>query len=527
MDERSTQLMAEAVERRLSEGQTDYWLDPLVLSQEGHPIGRIAAGDAVVFCCRRGEREIQLTRAFVDEEFGGFPRARLSPLSFVPLTLYHPDLRHLKTAFAPQDIPNTLGEVISRAGLPQLRVGEAEKYAHVTYFLSGGRWEPYPGEVDRRVPSDLSDPVRALPALIDALVDGLDTVRPAFAAVNIATGDILGHTTTLGLKVMCAEAVDRALGQVVHAAAARGFWTAITADHGLLEDCGPRGGPPNSSHTTNPVPFLLLGPAGQRPEVCPSGRLADVAPTLLAMLGLDRPEEMTGEVLLTSPIPCADRVLLIVLDGWGLASVDRVDPVALARTPLWDELAAGPMARLDASGEAVGLLPGRKGNSEAGHLNLGAGRVVLQDDVRIEQAIRARTFAEVPAFRDAIAAARARGGDLHLLGLLSEASSHGSIDYVVELLRLAAQERMQTFVHVITDGRSTEPGTAPQLLRRLGQKIVEIGVGRLATAMGRGIALDRGGDYQTKTRRAYNALTLGEGTLVEAAKGSFVATANV
>lgn len=507
--------MARAVERRFSKGQSDYWLDPLVMSEGGRAVGRVRAGDAVIFCCRRGEREIQLTRAFVDEEFNGFPRARLSPLSFVPLTLYHPDLRHLRVAFAPQDIPNTLGEVISREGLPQLRIGEAEKYAHVTYFLSGGRWEPFVGEVDRRVPSHLGDPPRALPGVIDALSQGLDETHPAFAAVNIATGDISGHATALEPKVDCAEAVDSGLSKILEDAAGRGFWTAVTADHGLLEDFGPPGGPANSSHTTNPVPFLLIGPQGQRPNLHGGGRLADVAPTLLSLLDCAQPEEMTGDVLVAGRRPSSEHVLLVILDGWGLAPPGRVNPIEMARTPLWDELAAGPMARLEASGEAVGLLPGRKGNSEAGHLNMGAGRVVLQDEVRIEQAIREGVFTEVPAFQEAIAASRTRGGDLHLVGLLSEASSHGSIDYVIELLRLAAREQIRAYVHLITDGRSTAPGSAPQLLRLFGKAMAAIGTGEVVTAMGRGIALDRGGDYAGKTMRAYNALTLGEGEMVK------------
>ncbi|MCR4392458.1 MAG: phosphoglycerate mutase (2,3-diphosphoglycerate-independent) [Candidatus Acetothermia bacterium] len=513
--EPSARRMAEAVEARYREGETDYWLSPLVLVGRGRPVGRISAGDAVVFCCRRGEREVQLTRAFADPTFCEFPRPRLAPLTFVPLTLYHPDLRYLRAAFTPQDVPDTLGEVVARQGLAQLRVAEEEKYAHITYFLSGGRGTAFPGEVDRRVPSFLADPPRALPGLVGTVREELGAADFPLVALNLATGDIMGHAAELAPKVACAEAVDRALSEILELGRVHGYWVAITADHGLLEDHGPPEGPANTGHTTHPVPFLLVGPHGERPNLARDGILADVAPTLLASLGLPRPAAMTGRPLVEGKAPRAEKAMLVVLDGWGLGGEGRVNPIALARTPCWDELSHGPLARLTASGEAVGLLPGRKGNSEAGHLNLGAGRIVPQDEVRIQRAIEAGTFAENPVFREAIGDARARGGALHLLGLLSEQSSHGSVDYVLELLNLARRERLdRVYVHLITDGRSTPPGSAPEMLRKVGRAMAGIGVGTVATLVGRGLALDRGGDYTGKTRRAFRALVLGEGTAV-------------
>ncbi len=127
MIEQYTELMAQALEQRLLEGETEYWLHPLILADTRGPLGRIKPGDAVFFCCRRGEREIQLTEAFTSPQFRGFSRDLLKPLFFVPLILYHPSLRYLRPAFAPQDIPDTLGEVISRHGMTQLRLAEEEK----------------------------------------------------------------------------------------------------------------------------------------------------------------------------------------------------------------------------------------------------------------------------------------------------------------------------------------------------------------------------------------------------------------
>jgi len=512
LDLRSVELMAEKVEALYKEGHTDYWLPPLVLTGPQGPIGRVRSGDSLIFCCRRGEREIQLTRAFVDDKLAEFPRQRLEPLTFVPLTLYHPSLAYLPVAFAPQNVEDTLGEVISRHGHTQLRLAEKEKYAHVTYFFSGGRTEPFPGEVDRRVPSFLDDPPRSLPLLLSALENELSSRRPTLAVVNVATGDIMGHYQELEPKIRCAEEVDRALGKILKLAEKNGYWTAVTADHGLLEDHGPEGGPPNVSHTTHPVPFLLVGPRGESLRLTQEGILGDVTSTILELLDLPRPAAMTGRSLLVEEAPLAERALLVILDGWGLGKVGHVNPIELARTPNWDKLSRRPMARLAASGEAVGLLPGRKGNSEAGHMNLGAGRIVPQDEVRIQAAIESGTFAENPAFHRAIEDAQARGGALHLLGLLSEKSSHGSMDYVLELLKLARRKSCdRVFVHLITDGRSTQPGSAPDLLRSFGEGLAQIGVGTLVTLVGRGLALDRGEDYKGKTQQVYRALVQGEG----------------
>jgi 2,3-bisphosphoglycerate-independent phosphoglycerate mutase len=505
--------MAAAVEALYAQGESDYWLSPLVLYQKGKPVGRICPKDALVFCCRRGEREVQLTRAFTDPNFQEFPRKKIDPLFFVPLTLYHPSLRYLKAAFAPQNIPQTLGEVVARHGLPQIRIAEEEKFAHVTYFLNGGRADPFPMEKDVCVPSSLAYPMQTLPQIVTKLQEELGREDRAIVVINLATGDIVGHWSELAPKVECAEAVDKALAELLNVASMKGYWAVITADHGLLEDHGPPEGPPNVSHTTNLVPFFVVGPHGERPRLVSSGKLADVAPTILYLLALPQPPEMTGRVLLDQAPPRkVEKVMLIVLDGWGLGQPGRVNPIELANTPCWDSLTAGPMSKLEASGEAVGLLPGRKGNSEAGHMNIGAGRVVLQDEVRINLAMENGEFAKNPVFHEALDFVRFREGSFHLLGLLSKQSSHGSVDYIYELLKLAKDKGCQNvYVHLITDGRSTEPGSAPLLLREAGSVLEEIGVGTIATVLGRGLALDRGGDYLGKTQRAYRALVFGEG----------------
>jgi 2,3-bisphosphoglycerate-independent phosphoglycerate mutase len=205
-------------------------------------------------------------------------------------------------------------------------------------------------------------------------------------------------------------------------------------------------------------------------------------------------------------------VLLILLDGWGLGPQDETNPIFLARTPVWDDLAARyPTCRLQASGEAVGLRSGKAGNSEAGHMNIGAGRIVLQDDARLDQAMQDGSFCSNQVLRRVIEGVRGRGRRLHLIGLLSEKSSHGSIDYPLMILRMAREGGLKdVYLHLIFDGRSTEPGSAPLRLEQLQEKIDAIGIGQVVSGVGRGIALDRDGNY-TRTRRAYEVMVLGEG----------------
>ena len=509
---KSVRCMARKVKSFYREGQTDYLLPPLVLVGKQGPLGRIKPGDSVIFCCRRGERELQLTQAFIDQNFDGFHRERLDPLTFVPFTLYHPALRHLPVAFTPRNVRETMGEALSHWGLPQFHLAESEKYAHVTYFFNGGRADPFPGEVDQSVPSFLAEPLRAPPLLVEALRKVISQSAFPFVILNIASGDLVGHYTDLEAKVACAEAVDRALGEILEIAHQHDYWAAITADHGLLEEHGLPGTPPNTGHTTHPVPFVLVSPRGDEPALARKGILADVAPTLLSMMDLPKPDAMTGRSLIREMVPRAKRVMLVILDGWGLGSKGHIDPIRLAKTPCWDEILKRPWARIEASGEAVGLLPSARGNSEAGHMNLGAGRVVVQDDVRIQRAMESGTFMENPTFNKAIDEAKMRNGSLHLLGLLSGASSHGRLDYFLELLKLPKSKGLgEVFLHLFTDGRSSPPGSAPNFLLRVQEEMERIGIGMLVTLVGRGLALDRGGDYQKKTRSVYNALVLGEG----------------
>ncbi len=509
------QALAQAVRDAYSRGQTDYSLEPMVRTDaDGKPVGAIQNGDSVIFCCRRGEREIELTEAFTDPDFDRFPREYMPDLNFVIMTMYHEKFKDLPIAFAPEKVVKPLAQVISKAGLRQFHCAESEKYAHVTFFFNGGENRPFPGEDDVRVPSPKGIPFDQIPAL--SLREVADKVTEAadkgydFILTNFANGDVIGHTANTQAKLEACHIISDTAARVAEYARGKGYIVAVTADHGNIEALYTADGKPHVAHTSNPVPFILIDPE-KRPVTLRDGILGDVAPTILSLLGLEKPDEMTGESLITRGSVHGKKVMLIILDGWGFGSGDESDAIHLADTKGWDSLLSSwPGCRLQASGEDVGLQAGKTGNSEAGHSNLGAGRVVAQDDVRMDNAIRSGSFRTNSVFLDAIEKARRTGHSLHLIAYLTHKSSHGCIDYPLMLTEMAGD--IPVWLHIIFDGRSTLPGSAPDLLMELEEQLSRIGRGQIADGTGRGIALDRDGNYE-KVRRAYEAMVLGKGTL--------------
>jgi len=510
--------LAEAIRVAYREGQTDYSMAPLVLEDEtGTPVGTVKSGDAVIFCCRRGEREVELTDAFTASDFPHFPREKLKDLDFVILTMYHEKYKNMPIAFAPHSIEMPLAHCISQAGMKQLHLAESEKYAQVTYFFNGGHNQAFPGEDDICVPSPKGVPFDTVPQLslpsVAEKVKGGIAKEYDFIVVNFANGDVIGHTSNFQSKVECAACVDRHLGEVVRIAEDNNYVVLITADHGNLEVAYTKEGKPYVAHTANLVPFFIIDPKAGAAIHPNQGSLQDVAPTILQVLNLQKPAVMSG----TSLVPGYNfgqkrKVLLVILDGWGIGEENDSNPIYKADTPFWNALCSTyPMAQLRASGSAVWLQEGKAGNSEAGHMNIGAGRVVMQDDVRLDTAMKDGSFQKNPVLRTTIQKAAQRGAALHLLTLLSKKSSHGSVDYPLALLRMAKDEGLsKVYLHVILDGRSTEPGSAPALLEELDAQLAEIGIGTIVDCVGRGIALDRDGNYQ-KIQQAYEGMVLGKG----------------
>lgn len=512
-DSRGGSALAEAVRRQYAQGTDDYHLKPMVRLRDGQPLGRIRDGDAVIFCCRRGEREVELTEMFTEPDFDQVPVRHFHDLYFAILTMYHDKFRNLPIAFAPSHVRKPLAEVLSAAGRTQFHCSESEKFAHVTFFFNGGENAPFPGEKDLCIPSPKGipfdeKPELSLAAVTDAVTDALGSYD--FIVTNFANGDVIGHTLNDRAKIEACGCISRGLERVVTNALARDYVVAITADHGNIENLRTPAGKPDGAHTKNPVAFILIDPRKGTPVTLKDGSLADVAPTVLAVMGLGKPAEMTGQSLASGHDFGRDRkMILIICDGWGLGDRSPQDAIHIADTPYWDSLLqTAPRSQLMASGTFVGLEEGKAGNSEAGHLNLGAGRVVMQDDVRLQAALADGSFEQNPVFLSAVAHARKNHSALHLLAYLSHKSSHGSIDYPLSICRIAG-DLPEVWLHMIFDGRSTEPGSAPALLEETARALAATGSrAEITDGVGRGIILDRDKNYG-RVKEAYDMLTDG------------------
>ena len=284
-------------------GVTDEFLPPVSICPEGEPPVRIGDGDSVVFFNFRPDRAREMTHALVDADFAQFERSRVPQnLTYVTMTEYESGLP-VRIAYPPEAIHNCLAEVVSRSGGHQFHVAETEKYAHVTYFINGGEEHPFEAEDRMLIPSRKDVPtyemvpeMSALP-ITDAVVERIEKGTEALIVVNYANPDMVGHTGDLAATVQACEVVDGCLGRVVGAAQAAGGAVLITADHGNAEHkIDPDTNEPLTAHTTNPVPVVLIGARVE--ALRDGGGLCDVAPTVLEVMGLPQPEEMTGRSLI-------------------------------------------------------------------------------------------------------------------------------------------------------------------------------------------------------------------------------------
>lgn len=286
-----------ALDAAYARGETDEFVKPTIVGAAA----KIADGDAIVFMNFRADRARQLTQVFVDPDFSGFARTRKIRLSaFVTLTHYSDDLRVTAEAYPPQSLENSLGEYLSSLGLKQLRIAETEKYAHVTFFFSGGREQPYAGEDRILVPSpkvatyDLQ-PEMSCPEVTDKLVAAIGSGKYDFIVCNLANADMVGHSGKLDAAIKAVEAIDVALGKLETAIRTAGGEMLISADHGNLEQMRADDGQPHTQHTVGPVPLVYVG----RAATLAPGSLRDLAPTVLALMGITQPAQMTGHSLVT------------------------------------------------------------------------------------------------------------------------------------------------------------------------------------------------------------------------------------
>ena len=275
---------------------TDEFIEPVCIGDPLH--ARIQQGDAVLFYNIRGDRAREITRAFTHEGFIEFD-TRVSYLHYTCFTSYDSTFEEVSVAYPPQNLENTLGEWVSKKGKTQYRIAETEKYPHVTYFFNGGIEEPNKGEVRKVIPSprvatyDLQ-PEMSAPEVAKTLVSALKENIHDLVVLNFANPDMVGHTGNMRAAIQAVEAVDKELEIVVTTATEVGYKTLIIADHGNADQMEKKDGSPHTAHTTSLVPAILVG-AGD--VTLQQGKLADVAPTLLKMMGLAKPSEMTGKAL--------------------------------------------------------------------------------------------------------------------------------------------------------------------------------------------------------------------------------------
>ncbi len=286
---------AEAVSLSYSEEVYDEFVEPTVITKGA----TVDTNDSVVFFNFRPDRAREITRCFVDDEFSGFDRKKYSKVYYVCMTQYDATMPNVEVAFKPQTLNNTLGEILSNKGLSQLRIAETEKYAHVTFFFNGGVEQVYDGEDRALINSpkvatyDLKPEMSAY-EVTDEVLKRINSDKYDVIILNFANCDMVGHTGVMEAAVKAVEAVDSCVGKVVNAIKEKGGITLITADHGNADCMIDTDGGPFTAHTTNKVPFIVIG----KDCKLASGKLADIAPTMLDILGIEIPEEITGKSLI-------------------------------------------------------------------------------------------------------------------------------------------------------------------------------------------------------------------------------------
>ena len=293
----------EAMEHSYTREVTDEFIEPTVITEDGKPVSLIKSGDSIVFFNFRPDRAREISRTFCCDEFDGFDRGKRISTFYVCFTDYDDTIPNKKVVFKDEEIINTFGEYIARHGLRQARIAETEKYAHVTFFFNGGKETPNENEDRFLIPSpkvatyDLK-PEMSAPEVCDTLIGKIRSQEYDVIVINFANPDMVGHTGVMGAVISAIETIDECVRKVVDAILDVDGIMFLCADHGNAEELiNLKTGEPWTAHTTNPVPFILInGPEGI--TLREKGRLCDIAPTLLELLSLPQPPEMTGQSLL-------------------------------------------------------------------------------------------------------------------------------------------------------------------------------------------------------------------------------------
>ncbi|MCF6171628.1 MAG: 2,3-bisphosphoglycerate-independent phosphoglycerate mutase [Bacteroidales bacterium] len=298
---KSTDIL-EAVKHSYENGLTDEFIKASVMEENGHPVAKIADGDAVLCFNYRTDRLREITQVLTQQDMPEFGMRKLD-LKYFTMTSYDKGFKNIEVVYSKEDLKNTLGEVVADLGLTQLRIAETEKYAHVTFFFSGGREKPFKNENRILVNSpkvatyDLQPEMSAF-LVKDKLVAELNKKSNDFVVVNFANGDMVGHTGIYPAILKAAETIDQCIKEVVDAAMKNGYQVLLTADHGNADFAVNPDGTPNTAHSLNPVPVILISEKYKSHRL-KDGILADIAPTILEIMGIDKPEEMSRQSLLS------------------------------------------------------------------------------------------------------------------------------------------------------------------------------------------------------------------------------------
>ena len=293
-----------AIENSYEAQEFDEFVKPLVITdEENQPVGKIEDNDSCIFFNFRPDRAREITRALTDDKFDNIDRRndKISNLKFITMTEYDETIKNVKVAYKKEQIVNTLGEYLSKKGKTQLRIAETEKYAHVTFFFNGGEEKTYNGE-DRiliespKVPTYDEKPEMSAYEITDKVIEAIKSEKYDLIIMNFANGDMVGHTGNMDKTIEAVEAVDTCLGRIIEVLEQLGGEAIVTADHGNCEQMiDLKTGEPVTAHTTNRVPIIVTS---KRVKGIESGALTDLAPTLLALMGIEKPEEMTGKALI-------------------------------------------------------------------------------------------------------------------------------------------------------------------------------------------------------------------------------------
>eukprot|EP00823_Brevimastigomonas_motovehiculus_P000332 TRINITY_DN10427_c0_g1_i1.p1 TRINITY_DN10427_c0_g1~~TRINITY_DN10427_c0_g1_i1.p1 ORF type:complete len:617 (-),score=114.15 TRINITY_DN10427_c0_g1_i1:81-1931(-) len=558
----------EALEPFHKVGVDDQFMPPLVrVDSKRRPLGVVKKGDAIIYFDFRTDRAKPLTACFMGIPFGGqvgglskSAQSKRPAVTMVTMTHYDgnfvkkksPTGSVLREAFNPAaPLSDSYAEVAGRNGIDQLVVAETEKWRAITWFKDGRRnlgYEMFSDDgflrVDkhptfpitvkvvrsRQVAAHIQAPQMRAKEITDVLLQGVkEGVTDIFA--NYANSDMVGHAMTSpnwfpGVIQAILE-LDTQLGRLVPVALKEGYTVIITADHGNAEHMLHNNGKANPAHTTNKVPFIILGLHSDEKVTMRTGvTISDLAPTVMALRGLPLPSSWDKRSALEGSFKTDKKrkIMKLVLDGYGISKPAKDNAMYMASqkkgTSLlidsWMEGADGAVStQAEASGELCGYPKGEAGTTEFGHVLFDAGRFVGSDVAMIDLAIQRNEFSQNKAFLTTFEEAVSSGSTVHVMGILSDGMVHSSLKHVQALLEMAAKsglKQRQLAFHVITDGRDVPGDSSPKYITWLETQLTKYGVGSIVSIWGRGWGKDRDNRWK-RIEAAFRSLVEGVGAV--------------